>query len=142
MAKISKYQLSMTGEYAVCSELCKRGFDVSLTLGNAKATDIIVFFPDNSCRRIEVKTSQTGRFVTNFFQKYYGKSLYNHPDYWVLVYIDKDNGQTRYFILTHEELGEIQKKRNGMNTWGKVNGCDNVLLRNVAHCEDRWDKIK
>lgn len=31
MAKISKYQLSMAGEYAVCSELCKRGFDATAT---------------------------------------------------------------------------------------------------------------
>ena len=124
----------------MCSELCKRGFDVSLTLGNAKAVDIMVFLPDNSYRRIEVKTSQTGRFVTNFFQKYYDKTLNNHPDFWVLVYIDK-NGQIQYYILTHEELGEIQMKRNGMSKWGKVNGCDNVLLRDVAHCEDRWDKI-
>ncbi|MBR3700044.1 MAG: hypothetical protein IKM85_11090 [Bacteroidales bacterium] len=140
MAIIKKHHLSMAGEYAVCSELCKRGFDVSLTLGNAKAVDIMVFLPDNSYRRIEVKTSQTGRFVTNFFQKYYDKTLNNHPDFWVLVYIDK-NGQIQYYILTHEELGEIQMKRNGMSKWGKVNGCDNVLLRDVAHCEDRWDKI-
>ncbi len=141
MAKISKYLLSLTGEYAVCSELCKRGYDVSLTLGNAKAVDIMVFLPDNSCRRIEVKTSQTGRFVTNFFQKYYNKTLNNHPDYWVLVYIDKD-GNMHYYILTHEELGDIQMKRNGMSKWSKVVGCDNVLLKDIAHCKNRWDKIK
>ncbi|MBR3493705.1 MAG: hypothetical protein IKH44_15565 [Bacteroidales bacterium] len=141
MTTIDKYHLSLAGEYAVCSELCKRGFDVSITLGNAKATDIIVFFPDNSCRRIEVKTSQNGRFVTNFFQKYYDKTLNNHPDYWVLVYIDED-GQFHYYVLTHEELGEIQMKRNGMSTWGKHVGCDNVLVRDVAHCENQWGKIK
>ena len=142
MPKIDKYHLGMAGEYAVCSELCKREYDASITLGNAKAVDIMVFRPNNSYCRIEVKTSQTTKFVTNFFQKYYDKTLNNHPDYWVIVHIDKDNGQTRYFILTHEELAEIQMKRNGMSTWGKVNGCDNVLLRDVAHCEDQWSKIK
>lgn len=141
MPKISKYQLSMAGEYAVCSELSKRGWDVSITFGNAKATDIILHLPGGTYRRIEVKTSQTGRFVTNFFQKYYDKTLNNHPDYWVLVYIDK-NGQMHFYILTHEELGDIQMKRNGMTTWEKVNGCDNVLLRDLAVHEDRWDKIK
>ena len=141
MAKISKYHLGMAGEYAVCSELCKREFDVSITLGNAKAVDIMVFFPDNSCRRIEVKTSQTTKFVTKFFQKYYDKTLNNHPDYWVLVHIDED-GQSHFYVLTHEELGEIQMKRNGMTEWEKHDGCDNVLLRDIKHCEDRWDKIK
>lgn len=141
MANISKYHLGMAGEYAVGAELLKRGFDVSITYGNAKATDIVLHLPDGTYRRIEVKTTQSGRFVTNFFQKYYDKTIYNHPDYWVLVYIDRD-GQMHYYILTHEELGEIQMKRNGMSTWNKVNGCDNVLLRDVSHCGDRWDKIK
>ena len=137
---ISKYLLGMAGEYAVCSELSKRGWDVSITFGNAKATDIILHLPNGTYRRIEVKTSRTGRFVTNFFQKYYDKTLNNHPDYWVLVHID-DNYQTRFFILTHQELGGIQMKRNGMTTWGKVDGCDNVLLRNIAVHENCWGKI-
>lgn len=141
MVKNSKYHLGLAGEYSVCSELSKREYDASITLGNAKAVDIMVFLPNNSCRRIEVKTSQTGRFVTNFFQKYYDKALHNHPDYWVLVYIDK-NGQTHYYILTHEELGKIQMKRNGMSKWEKHVGCDNVLVKDVAHCENQWSKIK
>ena len=74
-------------------------------------------------------------------QKYGDKTSNNHPDYWVLVYIDK-NGQSHFYVLTHEELGEIQMKRNGMTEWEKHDGCDNVLLRDIKHCEDRWDKIK
>ena len=131
----------MAGEYAVCSELCRRGWDVTITFGNAKATDIFLHFLNGTYRRIEVKTSQTGTFVTSFFQKYYDKTSNSHPDYWVLVYID-DNYQTRYFIFTHEELGDIQMKRNGMTVWEKHTGCDNVLLRDIAVHEDMWDKIK
>ena len=141
MAKIDKYHLSIAGEYAVCSELCRRGWDANITFGNAKATDVILHFSNGTYKRIEVKTNQTGKFDTNFFQKYYDKTLNNHPDYWVLVDID-DNYQTRYFILTHEELGDIQMKRNGMDKWEEHFGCDNVLLRDVAAHEDRWDKIK
>jgi hypothetical protein len=38
MAKSSteKYKLSMAGEYGVCAELSKRGFDASITFGNMK----------------------------------------------------------------------------------------------------------
>ena len=141
MTQIEKYRLSLVGEYAVCSELSKMGLDVSITLGNAKAVDVILFLPDNSFRRIEVKTTRSSKFFTGFFQKYYDKTSNNHPDYWVLVYIDK-NGQSHFYVLTHEELGEIQMKRNGMTEWEKHDGCDNVLLRDIKHCEDRWDKIK
>lgn len=135
-----KQRLSMAGEYGVCAELSKRGFDASITFGNAKAVDILVSFPDNSYKRIEVKTSRSKRFVTGFFQKYYDQSQTQHPDYWVLVYIDKDF-ISHYYILTHEEMGRVQMKRNKMNDWAQVNGCDNVLLKDIKQFENQWDKI-
>ena len=44
MAKIlvEKLLLGMAGEYSVCAELLKRGHIASITVGNAKAVDIIV----------------------------------------------------------------------------------------------------
>ena len=73
MAKnqLGKQLLGMAGEYSVCAELLKRGHNASVTMGNAKAVDIVVFQQDNTYRRIEVKTSRNKRFVTGFFQKYY-----------------------------------------------------------------------
>ena len=142
MAKTSKekYRLSMAGEYGVCAELSKRGFDVSLTMGHAKATDVMIFLEDKSFRRIEVKTSHSTRFVTGFFQKYFDKTRI-HPDFWVLVQIDEEN-ISHYYILTHEEMGEVQIKRNEMNKWEKIVGCDNVLLHDLASFKERWDKFE
>ena len=124
----------MAGEYGVCAELCKRGYDASITFGNMKATDIIILMPDKTYRRIEVKTSRETRFVTGFFQKYFDKSRI-HPDYWVLVHIVPTGGNDEmmnYYILTHQEMGEVQKDRNFMSLWYKVVGCDNVLLKHIA----------
>lgn len=136
-----KYQLSMAGEYGVCAELCKRGYDISITMGNTKAVDIFVFLQDGTMRRVEVKTTRSSRFVTRFFQKYFNKSLNNHPDIWVLVHIDTNNN-SRFFILTHEEMGKVQMKRNGMTQWvGVPKGCDNVLLSHVEQYENIWDTI-
>ncbi len=145
MAKSNRYksQLCMAGEFGVCAELSKRGHDVSLTMGNYKAVDIFVFLHDSNetvAKRIEVKTSRSTRFVTGFFQKYYDKSLSNHPDYWVLVYIDPNN-ISHYYILTHEEMGNVQMARNKMTTWERINGCDNVLLKDIKAYEDLWNKI-
>lgn len=142
MAKssVEKYKLSMAGEYGVCAELSKRGFDVSITMGNAKAVDIFVVI-GTVLRRIEVKTTRSTKFVTNFFQKYFNPSQ-SHPDYWVLVHIDSNNN-SRFFVLTHQEMGDVQMQRNGMNSWlQNSGGVDNVLLKHVIGFENQWDKIK
>jgi hypothetical protein len=136
----TKYLISLSGEYGVCSELAKRGILSNITLGNLKATDIIInSIEDAKIYTIEVKTSITGRFVTGFFQKYYSNDK-KGPDYWVLTHLDK-NYQSRYFILTHQEMANIQMQRNGMSEWRKINGVDNVLLKQVIEYENCWDKI-
>ncbi len=141
MAKSSteKYNLSMAGEYGVCAELSKRGFDASITFGNMKATDIVVVI-GTELRRIEVKTTRSNKFVTGFFQKYFDPSQY-HPNYWVLVHIDSQNN-SRFFILTHQEMGDVQMQRNGKNTWEpNPGGVDNVLLKHIVQFENMWSKI-
>ena len=143
MAKSSteKYKLSMAGEYGVCAELSKRGFDASITFGNMKATDIVVVI-GTELRRIEVKTTRSTKFVTNFFQKKYFNPSQSHPDYWVLVHVDSNN-YSRYFVLTHQEMGNIQMQRNGMASWKQnTKGVDNVLLKHVSQFENQWNKIK
>lgn len=132
--------LSLTGEYAVCSELQKRGVQCSLTYGNQKATDVVVLNEETKTfRRIEVKTSRSNRFVTNFFQKYYDSRT--HPDYWVIVHIE-DNNDTHFYIMTHKEMGDIQMVRNKMTEWHRVEkGCDNVVVNNIEMYKDDWNKI-
>lgn len=139
-SQAKKYQLSMVGEYSVCAELLKRGYHASITMGNAKAVDIIVLMEDKTYRKIEVKTSRNTRFVTSFFQKYYERSLTLHPDFWILVHIDNAN-QSHYYILTHREIGDLQMKRNKMDVWEKIRGCDNVLLKDIEQFENQWEKI-
>jgi len=135
-----KLRLSMAGEYCACAELLKRGHNASITMGNAKAVDIVILKEDNTYRRIEVKTSRNKRFVTGFFQKYFDITLPLHPDFWVLVYIDEKN-HSHYYILTHQEMGEVQMKRNEMDEWEQICGCDNVLLKDIEQFEDMWEKI-
>lgn len=142
MAKLAteKSFLSLAGEYAVCSELQKLGVNCSLTYGNQKATDVIVLNETTKqFRRIEVKTSRSKRFVTGFFQKYYDERI--HPDYWVIVYIDENN-RSHFYIMTHQEMGDIQMERNKMTEWHRVEkGCDTVELKNIEMHKNMWDKI-
>ena len=71
MAKIASYLLNLAGEYRVCSELNKRGVFATVTYGTRKGADIYAI-NDRVGRslRIEVKTSQKDRFVTNLSQKW------------------------------------------------------------------------
>lgn len=50
--------LGIAAEYAVASELCRRGIYAQLTLGHQKKTDLLVFFESGQLARIEVKAKQ------------------------------------------------------------------------------------
>jgi hypothetical protein len=56
--KITKPQSNnshLAGEYFVAAELCKRGFSVAMTLGNAKAIDL---FAEKGLRTVNVQVKQ------------------------------------------------------------------------------------
>lgn len=139
--KLSKNQLCMAGELGVCAELSKRAHDVMITMGNTKAIDLLVLMKNGSYKRIEVKTTQSKNVVTGFFQKYYNRALPDHPDYWVLVFIDKSYN-SHYYVLSHDEMGDVQMKRNNMSKWGQHTGVDNVPEQLVRAYKDMWSTIK
>lgn len=80
-----KYCTGMAGEFGVCSELYKRGYEASRTMGNNKAVDIFVFPKNGRAHRIEVKTSRSKHktIVTGFYRWYFSKRQNPHPDFWV-----------------------------------------------------------
>ena len=115
MATIPSYLLSLAGEYRVCSELIKRGVFVTMTYGNRKEVDVYAINDrQKSALKIEVKTSQTGRFVNKLFQKRLDIDPCA-PSFWVLVLIQQckdDTFKERFFVLTHTEICNVQKTRN------------------------------
>ena len=122
----------------------RRGYFANITFGNAKATDIVVLGSRNRFIRIEVKTSKNNRnFVTGFFPKY-AEPGELEPDLWVLYLPNKGGASDgdRFFLLTHEEIGELQLIVNKGNKTEKGKGVDNiplkVLLENRPDSEDRW----
>ena len=139
--KYDKYDTGMAGEFGVCSELYKRGYNASITLGNKKAVDIYVAIANDRYISIEVKTNRNTKILTGFFQNYASPDQIPHPDYWVLVYIDKNN-MSHYYVLSHQEMAAEQMARNGMSQWARVEkGVDNVLVRDLSNYENAWDKI-
>jgi hypothetical protein len=136
-----KHFLNLAGEYGVCTELAKLQINSSLTYGNHKAADVMVINPKTrKCLVIEVKTTKSNRILTGFFQNYESAQT-PHPDFWVVVHIDKDNF-SNYYILTHDEMSKIQMARNGMTEWKHVkNGVDNISINSIEMHKNKWDKI-
>jgi len=154
MAKIDSYLLGLAGEYRVCSELNKRGLFATMTYGNKKSADVYAIADKSRMAiRVEVKTSQGGRFLTGITQKCLENS-HDAPDYWVLFLLKpKPNGEfeEQFFVLSHKEICRIQKKVNSdyarpyREKHGKspdeMAGVDNVRVKEVKMHEGRWDKI-
>ncbi len=91
--KGNKEQIGLAGEYAVASELCRRGYYAQLTLGNHKKTDILVEDADKVFRvSVKSKTGNQWPKVGGIWQKYdllvfvdfKGKELGEKPDFFVL----------------------------------------------------------
>jgi hypothetical protein len=147
---IDKYHLNLAGEYRICAELLKRGIFATVTYGNMKGCDVVAVGSNRRAAIIEVKTSQSNRFVTGFYQKY--KTIdQEHPTFWVLysIHLNDNEFEERFFILTHEELAKAQADRNhfGENVpWKEraervAKGVDNVLAINVEQHKNAWEKI-
>ena len=153
MAKIDSYHLNLAGEYRVCSELNKRNIFATITYGQRKGTDVYAIADNNRALRIEVKTSQNGRFVTSITQKKLHQTS-DAPDIWVLFDLKprpNDEYEERFFILSHSEICAAQKARNDAYTkkYKKKHGrspdlskgVDNVTIADVEEFENDWGKI-
>jgi hypothetical protein len=85
--------IGLAGEYAVASELCRRGVYCQLTLGNRKKTDLLVE-TDGRLFRVSVKAKQKQSWpkVKGIWQPgdllvfvdYKNKEITSPPDFYVL----------------------------------------------------------
>jgi hypothetical protein len=146
---IPKYLLNLAGEYRVCSELNKRRAFATVTYGNRKSADVYAIGSNGTALKIEVKASQTDRFLTGLGQKRLGGRS-RPPDFWILAqFLPKK--EERFFVLSHGEICAIQKKVN--REWNKgyearngrkfdpSKGVDGVYVKHVVAHEGRWKKI-
>ena len=101
-AKHSVHLTQWAAQFAVASELCKRGYLVALTLGNHPSVDLMIRSPEGESFEIDVK----GVYKKNFFlltRKGTRKDLF-----YVLAYVP-ENEPNEFFILKQEDAnGEVQ----------------------------------
>lgn len=120
----------LAGEYFVAAELCKRGYAVGITMGNAKAIDILAEKGAKTVN-IQAKAIRTRRQVGWPTMKY--KILPNIT--YVLACLNEVGTAPTYFVLTAREAkGRIRQ----YSTAGiiRYNEVDSPRYRG------RWDKIE
>ncbi|MFZ5768640.1 MAG: hypothetical protein ACOY3F_08090 [Bacillota bacterium] len=93
-----KYRTQWSAQFFTAGELARRGYLVSLTLGNAPVADLLVQSPSGTHFTVDVK----GQSTKNFWL--IQKREPNPAHFFVLVYLPSDLGPPRYFIVPSDEL--------------------------------------
>lgn len=98
-----KHQTQWSAQFAVASELCKRGYKIALTLGNHPSEDLMVRSPHGRRFAIDVK-GQVGESFWQIKSKKASRDLY-----YILAYVPQDK-PNKFFILSQSNLEEEGRK--------------------------------
>ena len=129
----------LAGEFLVAGELSRRGYSVSITMGNAKSIDIFVE-TGKGIVLIDAKATKTkGNWpiTEENAQRGTAKGLY-----YIFVYlqtdkrIEKENVPPEYFIVKSSEI----IKKGLIKTWKTRQGITYKDLNNDSF-KNRWDKL-
>jgi len=130
MAEIQSSSTGLSGEYFVAAELLRRGFSVGITMGNAKAIDILA----------ETKRKQFCIQVKSIYKKKNSgwpmmKDKVDTKIFYVFVNLNGDKmTYPEFYICTGKEA---RQKVNQYTTRGIIT----VSSLNNDQFKGRWDKI-
>ncbi len=119
----------LAGEFFVAAELSRRGYNVAMTMGNAKKVDLVVE-NDGSTLPIQVKALAKKQNVGWPLKpgQSYGKDLI-----FVLVVLGEPGTQPDYFIVSGDI---VQKRRKDYDTRGILD------INRVGEFKDNWRLIE
>lgn len=131
MAEIQSSSTGLSGEYFVAAELLRRGYSVGITMGNAKAIDILAE-KDRKQFIIQVKAI--------FKKKNVGWPMMadkvNENIFYVFVNLNGDKmTEPDFFIATGEEAKPKVKQYT-------TRGIIDLSTLNNDEFKNRWDKIR
>ncbi len=141
----SKHQNQWAAQFAVASELCKRGYQVSLTLGNQPGSDLMVVSP----KGVQFQVDEKGLHRENFWQVREKTKTRDNLFYVFALVPSNTKELNRFFILTHGQVNNgirnddaharATRKRKGLS--GEPAGRTGVLWRFAETYEDTWDSL-
>jgi hypothetical protein len=95
----SPHRTQWTAQFAVASELCKRGYEVAFTMGNHPMVDLIVISPKKTHLVVDVK----GLYRRNPWPV--RRQALRDNLFYVFAFVP-DNGPNQFFILTYDQANE------------------------------------
>ncbi len=124
----------LAGEFLVAGELSRRGYPVSITMGNAKSVDI---YAESEKRVIKID-AKAGRAKGNWP---IAENAVKKDVWYIFVHLRtekqiKDNVSPEYFVVSGKEI--ISK--NLITTWKTRQGIKYSTLSTDEYRE-RWDKL-
>ena len=139
---VSKNTAALAGEFLVAGELSRRGYPVSITMGNAKAIDIYATAQNEVTIRVDVKAS---RYKTSWPVGKVEETLY-----YIFVSLQTEeetskNVPPEYFIISGKKI--LDKKL--LTEWENMSGIKYTALNTKTTRDDkggwdykeRWDKL-
>jgi len=153
---IPKGTLSLAGEYAVASEICRKGYYTQITLGNLKATDILVYNTETGkLFRIEVKSKQKKQFAwikgvkdENHLLVFvdFWKKEDERPDFYVLnledwkKILDKYVRIKHWYDITDDYVPVNLRRRDGTPRKKEMEGIT-IHVEQIEEHKDKWEKL-
>lgn len=139
----SSHQTQWAAQFAEASELCKKGYEVALTMGNHPTADIMAYSPDGRAFVIDVK----GQYKRNYWVV--REKPEREDAYYIFAFVP-DVGANRFFILTqaevnrgiHEEFAAARARAiaAGRST-DKAEAFPCIGFKWAEEFEERWDKL-
>ena len=113
-----KYRTQWASQFYVAAELTRRGYLVSLTLGNAPVADLLVVSPARRQFWVDVKGQSTRNFW--LIQR---RERCEHL-FFILVYLPKGEDPPRFFVLSCTEMMKKREeyRKHIESTGGKYKG--------------------
>jgi len=134
--KLSKNSSGLSGEYFVAAELYRRGFNVGLTIGNAKAIDILAE-KDGKVFQIQVKTIRSKKSVSwplrsdqinnNVIYILVNLNIDKQPNYYIINPLDLRIYQKDYVNRGVVSLTQIAKANRYLNNWSNIKLTENKV---------------
>lgn len=129
-----RHQTQWAAQFAVASELCKRGYEVAFTMGNHPEADLMVLSKSKAAFVVDVK----GLCKKNPFVVSTKKA--RNDLYYVLAFVP-DVGRNEFFVLSQEEVrrtSEAELKRLGRSKDYSMPG---LSWPCVQRFKDKWGTL-
>lgn len=135
MRKIDGQLTNMAGEFFTMGKLFKRGYQASITLGNAKAIDILVYNPKNNKNyNIQVKALRKKNYFPMKKEDVYKDFIY------IFVILNEFDEKEEYYIIPGKEiLSDINKYFGSSYRKEKPSPFPGIDHNAVRSYKDNWN---